>query len=165
MIKAPDREKIAEIISDIDQADSDGSTYISRKLRNWNTRFCIWPGMSDDGRKHQAALGQRPFPFEGSLDSRVRLSDTIVRDHIAMLTSASFKARVQVQPTESMDLVKRQAAETVLKWFLFQHCLDDLRARCSSPPTTARPTDSPSCKSTGCRPHAPRSRPFPWKTP
>jgi hypothetical protein len=127
MIKAPDREKIAEIISDIDQADSDGSTYISRKLRNWNTRFCIWPGQSDDGRKHQAALGKRPFAWEGSLDSRVRLSDTIVRDHIAMLTSAFFKARVQVQPTESMDLVKRQAAETVLKWLLFQHCLDDLR--------------------------------------
>ena len=127
MIKAPDREKIAEIISDIDQADADGSTYITRKLRNWNTRFCIWPGQSDDGRKHQNALGQRPFPFEASLDSRVRLSDTIVRDHIAMLTSAFFKARVQIQPVEPLDAVKRNAAETVLKWLLFQHCLDDLR--------------------------------------
>lgn len=127
MIKAPDRDKIAEIISDIDQADSDGSTYITRKLRNWNTRFCVWPGQAEDGRKHQNALGQRPFPFEGALDSKIRLSDTIVRDHIAMLTSAFFKARVQIQPVEPMDAIKRNAAETVLKWLLFQHCLDDLR--------------------------------------
>jgi hypothetical protein len=44
-----------------------------------------------------------------------------------MLTNAFFKARVQVQPVESMDIDKRSAAESVLKWLLFQHVLDDLR--------------------------------------
>jgi hypothetical protein len=127
MIKAPDREKISEILSDIDEADADGSGYVQRKLRNWNTRFCIWAGQTDDGRKHQEALGKRPFPWDKSLDSRVRLADTICRDHIAMLTNAFFKARVQVQPVESMDIDKRSAAESVLKWLLFQHVLDDLR--------------------------------------
>lgn len=127
MIKSPDKEKIAEILSDIDAADADGSTYVQRKLRNWNTRYCVWPGQSEDGRKHQAALGRRPFPFENSVDSRIRLADTIIRDHVAMLLNAFFKARVQVQPVESMDIDKRSAAELVLKWLLFQHCLDDLR--------------------------------------
>jgi hypothetical protein len=37
------------------------------------------------------------------------------------------KSRVQIQPVESMDIDKRTAAEAVLKWLLFQHCLDDLR--------------------------------------
>jgi hypothetical protein len=55
------------------------------------------------------------------------MADTIVRDHVAMLTNAFFKARVQVQPVESMDIDKRNAAESVLKWLLFQHVLDDLR--------------------------------------
>jgi hypothetical protein len=52
MIESPDREKISEILSDIDQADADGSQYVQRKLRNWNTRYCVWPGQSEDGRKH-----------------------------------------------------------------------------------------------------------------
>jgi hypothetical protein len=127
MIKAPDREKIAEILSDIDAADSDGSNYVQRKLRNWNTRYCIWPGQTEDGRKHAGAMGKKPWPWDGALDSKIRLSDTLIRDHVAMLLNAFFKARVQVQPVESMDIDKRTAAEMVLKWLLFQHCLDDLR--------------------------------------
>jgi hypothetical protein len=55
------------------------------------------------------------------------LADNIIRDHCAILTNAFFKSRVQIQPVESMDIDKRTAAEAVLKWLLFQHCLDDLR--------------------------------------
>lgn len=127
MIDQPDREKINEIISDIDQADADGSQYVQRKLRNWNTRYCVWPGQSEDGRKHGSAMGKAPWPWESASDCRVRLADNIVKDHCAILTNAFFKSRVQVQPVESMDSDKKQAAETILKWLLFQHCLDDLR--------------------------------------
>ncbi len=126
-MKPIDRDKIVEILSEVEQADADASTYIQRKLRNWNTRYCIWPGQNEDGRKRKGSLGAQPFPWDGSSDCKIFLSDNIVRDHVAMLTSAFFKSRVQVQPVESMDLVKRQAAETVLKWLLFQLCLDDLR--------------------------------------
>lgn len=122
-----DRDKITEILSEVDQADADASTYIQRKLRNWNTRYCIWAGQNEDGRKRKGSLGSQPFPWEGSSDVRIRLADQIVRDHVAMLVNAFFKSRVQVQPVESMDAVKRTTAETVLKWLLFQHCLDDLR--------------------------------------
>jgi len=122
-----DRDKITEILSEVDQADADASTYIQRKLRNWNTRYCIWAGQNEDGRKHPSAQGRACFPWPHSSDVRIRLADQIVRDHVAMLVNAFFKARVQVQPVESMDIVKRTTAETVLKWLLFQHCLDDLR--------------------------------------
>lgn len=121
------REDISKILYDIDQADVDGSSYVHKKLRNWNTRYCIWPGQSEDGRKHKGALGKQPFPFDGSSDVRIRLADQIISERVTMLVNAFFKARVQVQPVESMDIDKRQAAEAVLKWLLFQHCLDDLR--------------------------------------
>jgi hypothetical protein len=127
MIESPDREKISEILTDIDQADADGSQYVQRKLRNWNTRYCVWPGQSEDGRKHAGAMGRQPWPWDGAADTRVRLADNIIRDHCAILTNAFFKSRVQIQPVESMDIDKRTAAEAVLKWLLFQHCLDDLR--------------------------------------
>jgi hypothetical protein len=127
MIESPDREKISEILTDIDQADADGSQYVQRKLSNWNTRYCVWPGQSEDGRKHAGAMGRQPWPWDGAADTRVRLADNIIRDHCAILTNAFFKSRVQIQPVESMDIDKRTAAEAVLKWLLFQHCLDDLR--------------------------------------
>jgi hypothetical protein len=127
MIKAPKQEDITKILYEIDQADADGSSYVQRKLRNWNTRFCIWPGQSEDGRKWSASQGKQPWPWSGASDVRVRLADNIIADNVAVLSNAFFKSRVQVQPVESMDIDKRNAAETVLKWLMFQHCLDDLR--------------------------------------
>jgi hypothetical protein len=122
-----DREKITEIIGDIDQADADGASYIQRKLRNFNTRYCIWPGQTEDGRKHAGAYGKKIFPWDGAADTKIFLSEQIIRERVIALTNAFFKARIQVQPVESMDIDKRNAAETVLKWLMFQHCLDDLR--------------------------------------
>ncbi len=122
-----DREKITEIIGDIDQADADGASYIQRKLRNFNTRYCIWPGQTEDGRKHAGAYGKKIFPWDGAADTKIFLSEQIIRERVIALVNAFFKARIQVQPVESMDIDKRNAAETVLKWLMFQHCLDDLR--------------------------------------
>lgn len=127
MTDYPNPEKVAQIISDIDQADADGSTYMQRKLRNWNTRYCIWAGQSEDGRKRAGSRGTAPFPWEGASDVRIRLADNIIRDNCALLVNSFFKARVQIQPVEALDAPQKAAAETVLKWLLFQHCLDDLR--------------------------------------
>jgi hypothetical protein len=126
MIK-PDRSKITEIIGDINQADADGASYIQRKLRNWNTRYCIWAGQTEDGRKHSGAYGRKIFPFENAADTRIFLAESIIRERVIALTNAFFKSRVQVQPVEPMDIDKKNAAESILKWLLFSHCLDDLR--------------------------------------
>ncbi len=115
------------MLYEIDQADADGSSYVQRKLRNWNTRFCIWPGQSEDGRKWSGSQGKQPWPWQGASDVRIRLADNLIADNCAILANSFFKSRVQVQPVESMDVDKRNAAETVLKWLMFQHCLDDLR--------------------------------------
>ena len=76
-MKPIDRDKIVEILGEVEQADSDASTYIQRKLRNWNTRYCIWPGQNEDGRKRKGSLGAQPFPWENSSDCKIFLSDNI----------------------------------------------------------------------------------------
>jgi hypothetical protein len=122
-----DRDKITRMISDIDQADHDGSGYLHRKLKNFNVRYCIWAGQSDDGRKHQAFYGKKVFPWENSSDVSVRMAESIIRERVISLTSAFFKSRLQVQPVEVMDAPKKNAAETVLRWLLHSHCADDMR--------------------------------------
>jgi hypothetical protein len=123
-MKQPD---VSKLIFDIDQADADGSQYQQRKVKNFNTRYCIWPGQTDDGRKHQSAYGRKIFPFENAADTKVFLSETLIRERVIALVNSFFKARVQVQPVESMDIAKRNAAESVLRWLIGTHCLDDLR--------------------------------------
>jgi hypothetical protein len=128
MIESPDREKISEILSDIDQADADGSQYVQRKLRNWNTRYCVWPGQSEDGRKHAGRHGPPALALGRSSQYPCAIGRQYHSGPLCDLNKRLLqKSRVQIQPVESMDIDKRTAAEAVLKWLLFQHCLDDLR--------------------------------------
>jgi hypothetical protein len=120
------KPEVSQLIFDIDQADADGSQYQQRKVKNFNTRYCIWPGQTDDGRKHQSAYGRKIFPFENAADTRVFLAESLIRERVIACVNAFFKARIQAQPTESMDVAKRNAIDTVLKW-LMSHILDDLR--------------------------------------
>jgi hypothetical protein len=122
-----DRSEISSLISDLTQAESDASYYFGRKTDNFNTRFCLWAGQSEDGRKHAASLGKRPFPWDGAADSRIRLADCLINDTVRLLKRAFFSARMQVQPVESGDSQTKGLVETALNWMMKVHCLDDLR--------------------------------------
>lgn len=123
----PDPKTIRQYILNIQEAESDVSGFLEKKQRNYEVRHALWAGQSPDGRKRQASLGKAPFPWEGASDSRCRLSDALCNESVALLTSAFFKAKLQLQPVESGDAAAKVAAETALRWMLFQHCADDLR--------------------------------------
>lgn len=122
-----DRSKISSLISELSQAESDASYYFGRKTDNFNTRFCLWAGQSEDGRKHQGSLGKRPWPWEGASDTRIRLADTLINENVRLLKRAFFSSRMQVQPVETSDSIIKQAVQTALNWMMKVHCLDDLR--------------------------------------
>ena len=62
---------------------------MSRRIINEETRFCIWEGQADDGRKHDSEWHDRgAFPFEGASDARVRIADDTVNDHVRLCMSA-----------------------------------------------------------------------------
>ena len=123
----PDPKTIRQYILNIQEAESDVSGFLEKKQRNYEVRHALWAGQSPDGRKRQASLGKAPFPWEGASDSRCRLSDSLVNESVALLSNAFFKSKLQLQPVESSDAGAKVAAETALRWMLFQHCADDLR--------------------------------------
>jgi hypothetical protein len=122
-----DRTEISSLISDLNQAEADASYYFGRKTDNFNTRFCLWAGQSEDGRKHAASLGKKPFPWDNASDARIRLADCLINDTVRLLKRAFFSARMQVQPVESSDAIAKNLVETALNWMMKVHCLDDLR--------------------------------------
>lgn len=69
-------EFLAEIQSQFELASREDG-FAGKVARADETRFAIWDGQSEDGRKHEGQLGTPPFPFEGAADVRVRLTDDI----------------------------------------------------------------------------------------
>lgn len=118
---------IREAIGNISEAEADVAGYLEKKQRNYEVRMALWAGQSEDGRKRQASMGRAPFPWEGASDCRLRLADALVNETCALLVNAFFRAKVQMQPVESGDAAAKTAAETAVRWMLFQHCADDLR--------------------------------------
>lgn len=123
----PTPKDIKRQLGNIQEAEGDVSGYLEKKQRNYEVRHALWSGQSPDGRKRAQALGRQPFPWEGASDARIRTADMLCNEQTALLSNAFFKSKLQLQPVESGDASAKVAAETALRWMLFQHCADDLR--------------------------------------
>jgi hypothetical protein len=123
----PETKDIAGYLSNIQEAESDVAGYLDKKQRNYEVRHAIWSGQDPSGRKKSAALGYAAFPWDGASDARIRLADQIVNENCALLVNSFFRSKLQLQPVETSDAAAKIAAETAVKWMLFQHCADDLR--------------------------------------
>jgi len=116
-------ETVADLVSLMDQAEADASSYITRKNINYNTRFCLWAGQSDDGRKWTANLSDRKaFPWDGATDSRIRLADMVINERVRLMKNSFSRARLTVNPVETTDALSTTKVQNVLKWLLYTHC-------------------------------------------
>lgn len=90
----------------------------SRREVTKQTRFCLWDGQDDSGKKLGSVMGKKPFPFEGASDSRVRVADKIVNFRVAFLVAAAKRAELSVSAMESGDSRLAVKLQTVLRWVL-----------------------------------------------
>lgn len=92
------------------------SQILSRRQTNDDTRFCVWNGQSDDGRKHENDTGEKVLPFEGASDARIRTSDKIINEHVAEIVMAATRIAPKVKGVESGDENKAGKIWAMLKW-------------------------------------------------
>ena len=110
------------------KADAASNVWARREI-NLATRFCIWDGQSDDGRLHKEDLGHNATPYEGASDSRIRLADSIINEHVA-----EYQTAVRTMPVltgvDGMDARTAGKLQTFLKWLISsqwgQKYFDDL---------------------------------------
>jgi hypothetical protein len=95
-----------------------GTNVQSERQTNANTRFCNWEGQSDDGRKRKAVLGKEAFPFEGASDTRVRLADKVINEHVQEYLTAATRAIPRVMGTESNDEAFAGRIGMLVKWLI-----------------------------------------------
>jgi len=96
--------------------ERDSSLFQRMKL-NYETRNCVWPGQSQDGRKWAVRRGEdQVFPWPGASDARVFLVDKYIRKHVAMLLALDSKMRVRVNATEVSDEGWATRMTNYLRW-------------------------------------------------
>lgn len=120
MIKeAPD---VGMILDNLETGVSDCQSFVTRTSQNYNDRFQIWPGQSDDGRKWIKKLGYTPSPWDGCADGRVMdLVDGLIQEREAKVMSAWRGSSIQSQALQADDVMRSQLVDVLLKWLLQTH--------------------------------------------
>ncbi len=101
--------------------------YTTRFNRSEASRFMVWDGQSEDGKKHRDALGKEPFPWEGAADGRIPFVDSIVSELKTADLVALARAQLKVVPTQAGQTEKAGAAQKLMDW-LRRDCRAEVRA-------------------------------------
>lgn len=121
-------ESVKDFEAALSGAISDAGLYLQRCAVDYETRKCLWPGQSDDGRKHGDDLGKVPFPWEGASDTRIRLADEVIGDNSRVTRAATKRLTIQAKPVdESGDVAESVAMTKFLRWLLQSKMADNLR--------------------------------------
>lgn len=125
------RPKIKELLTELDTAVAGATDYYERCARAYNTRFCIWDGQSDDGKKWAENFGSEVFPWDGASDTRVRTVDSIVNYQVRIMKALAMRGRIQARGTEYDDWSETPIAGTLLNWQLRTHMQSESAERWS----------------------------------
>jgi hypothetical protein len=124
---AADLPKLDALKRELQESLTYASQYIEQNRTNDDTRFCVWDGQSDDGKKHADDLGEEAFPWEGASDTRVRTADSIINERVMVQMAAFNNSKMQAVSTEVNDMVASAKATTLIKWMLFTQMASELR--------------------------------------
>jgi hypothetical protein len=111
-------EKFTALKDEFDQMAKDaGKSVNDRRDLAEDTRYCRWPGQSPDGRKHEDALdGEKPFPFEGASDARIRTADGIGQEQVIVLMASLLRMQLGVKGTEATDMEVAADVNVLWRW-------------------------------------------------
>ena len=98
------------------------SNVFARARLNHETRYTVWPGQSEDGRKWSPRRGEdEVFPWPGASDARVNLVDKYIRKHVGFLMPLYDKMKSKVFPTQINDTAWADRMTNYLRWQKYSH--------------------------------------------
>jgi hypothetical protein len=111
-------DKFTALKEEFEQMATDaGKSCNDRRELAEDTLYCRWAGQSPDGRKHAEALdGEKPFPFEGASDARVRTADGIGQEQVIVLMASLMRMQLGVKGTEATDMELAADVNVLWRW-------------------------------------------------
>ena len=105
----PDIEALSQAYKD-DILDID--EYLETCRRSYDDRRNIWPGKSNDLRKH----GANAFPWDGASDQEVNVVGERIDTYVAIFTEALDRSHIKAFPTSVASLPRAGVVSSFLKW-------------------------------------------------
>jgi hypothetical protein len=107
--KEPD---VRELASAYENSLIDLDEYFQTCLRSYDERRNIWPGKSDDLRKH----GANAFPWEGASDQEVNVIGERIDTYVALFDQALQRSHIKAFPTSMASMPRAAMVSGFLKW-------------------------------------------------
>ena len=86
--------------------------YFEQCRRSRDDRRNVWPGKSEDLRKH----GANAFPWEGASDAEVNVVGERIDTYIALFDQALQRSHIKAFPTSVASLPRAGVVSSFLKW-------------------------------------------------
>lgn len=97
----------------------DAQNYVAQCQTNYRTRFALWAGQANDGKKHSRDMnGVEAVPWEGASDMQVFLVDDVINYKVAQNCMALRRANFVAVPIEGNDLARANTVSAFIKWLI-----------------------------------------------
>jgi len=125
--------EIKDLINELEESVHDSTFFLDRQIINDNVRYARWAGQTTDGRKWSnrrtglslngisvegSISNNKPFPWEGASDARVRLAETIINEEVSKLMIAFDRSKKRVAGTEQTDWQSAGQVGLLLDWMV-----------------------------------------------
>lgn len=121
-----DEPNLDKIVEEMEMSQADSSRYLSRIAISQAFWQCEWDGMMSDGRVDWRFTPDRGC-WDGSSDSRLRIVETIAKEHVTLDLVAFWSARVQcksIRPfVHGRDV---NISDRMLQWRVYTHMKREL---------------------------------------
>lgn len=122
--KEPD---LPRIIGELQQAQADNTYHLQRieDCRGW--WHCSWPQQTKDGRKHAWKEQLEVNPWDGASDSRLRIVDAIIDQHVTLAKTAFWNAKIQCRSVRPLVYGRQdKVAQKMLEWRIYTQMRPEL---------------------------------------
>ncbi len=113
----PREPNIAELQDSYKNTLADLGAWVDQSRLNFEVRHNIWPGQSNDQRKH-GPENDPPFPWEGASDLKTFIVDDIINTAVSGLTSALQRSRFTAIPVEASDTRRSKLVTDFMTWLI-----------------------------------------------
>lgn len=112
LVYKDDEPDIGELAEAYSSALLDLDEYFQTCQTSYDVRRNIWPGKSDDLRKHGAAA----FPWEGASDQEVNVVGERLDTYVALFDQALHRSHIKAFPTSAATMDRAAVVSVFLKW-------------------------------------------------
>jgi len=105
---------VRALVDAFDRTANDLEFYFNQCRDSYDYRRNIWPGKSDDLRKH----GADAFPWDGAADTETHIINERINRYVAIFMSALARANIRAYPVEMGDLGRARTVSAFLKWMV-----------------------------------------------